>query len=87
MTYSEYKNILPNQEFLSDDVPQQQEKQFITNCRKWMCFLLSDSTPRTDVIQLAIFALRAFEYKSSYSTDTVNEEESKGIGILNEFKK
>lgn len=27
MTYSEYKNILPNQELLSDDVPQQQEKQ------------------------------------------------------------
>lgn len=79
MAYSEYKNILPNQELLSDDVPQQQEKQFITNCRKWMCFLLSSSTPRTDIIQLVIFVLRTFEYKSSYSTDTVDEEESKGV--------
>lgn len=51
-----------------------------------MNFLLSSSTPRTDIIQLAIFVLRTFEYKSSYSTDTVNEEESRGAGILNEFK-
>lgn len=52
-----------------------------------MCSLLSRSTPRTNVIQLAIFVLRIFEYKSSNTTDTVNEEESKGTGILNEFKK
>lgn len=52
-----------------------------------MRFLLSSSTPRTDIIQLAIFVLRTFEYKSGYSTDTIDEEEHRGTGILNEFKK
>lgn len=87
MNANEYKNILPNQELLSDDVPQQLENQFISSCRKWMCFLLSSWTPRTDINQLAIFVLRMFEYKCSYSTDTIDEEERKGTGILNEFKK
>lgn len=51
------------------------------------CVLLCGSTPRTDIIQLAIFVLRMVEYKSSCFTDTSDEEERRGTGILNEFKK
>lgn len=51
------------------------------------CVPLSGSTPRADIIQLAIFVLRMLEYKSSYFTDTADEEEQRGTGILNEFKK